>query len=137
MNPAFVAACFGAFCVVMGAVGAHVTAGSESVKDLETAPELASLALVNWMTGVFMALIHLGLAWMVAQHGLTRLAWLLIVGAMCFAGSIWLKLAFGQAAVSSEALNMLVQVSRPLAPIGGMTLILCWVWLAIASWKTH
>lgn len=96
------AALSGAMAVAAGAFGAHGASGQAA----------------EWLrTGGQYQLVHAVAALVAAQMGARVPAWLFVAGAMLFAGTLYLM-----------ALGMPRWLGA-ITPIGGMALILGWLWL--------
>lgn len=113
---AVLAGVLGASGVALAAVGAHVTAGDDPAA---------------WQAASLMHLVHaltlLAIAALLRQ-GVGRL-WLGVAAAMTagvvlFSGSIYRAGVLG------------LDSSGPLAPVGGSLLILAWLLLVVAAWRS-
>jgi uncharacterized membrane protein YgdD (TMEM256/DUF423 family) len=105
----FAAALSAAFAIMAGAFGAHA------------AP---SIQAAGWLqTGASYQLIHAVAALILFQSGLCRQAAMLLIGAAIFAGALY-ALALGAP-----------RWMGAVAPIGGATMILGWVWAAYRFWR--
>ncbi len=102
------AALSGALAVAAGAFGAHGASG----------------AAVEWLkTGAQYQLIHVLAALVALRMEARGPAWLFVVGAAIFAGTLYL-MALG-----------LPRWLGAITPIGGTLLIVGWIWLAFVGWR--
>jgi uncharacterized membrane protein YgdD (TMEM256/DUF423 family) len=102
------AALSGAVAVAAGAFGAHGASG----------------AAVEWLkTGAQYQLIHVVAAMVALRMEARGPAWLFVVGAGVFAGTLYL-MALG-----------LPRWLGAITPIGGTLLIAGWLWLAFVGWR--
>jgi uncharacterized membrane protein YgdD (TMEM256/DUF423 family) len=101
--------------VLLGAFGAH------ALKDKLA----ANGAVDSWDTGVFYQMVHAVVLFVLALHGRGGSgAWYcLLVGVICFSGSIYLL-----------ALKVAPWL-WPVTPLGGVLLMAGWVWLVFARWR--
>ena len=118
------AAALGATGVAAGAFGAHALRGFLTGRGM----------LEAWQTGVHYHLLHavalLGLAaWMRSEPGgvgarrASLAAWCWIVGTILFSGSLYL--------IAAGAPRWM----GPVTPVGGLGLIVGWVFLGAAAWS--
>lgn len=104
----FLAAISGALAVIAGAMGAHYVHGPGA----------------DWMkTGGQYQLIHAVAALVAGRMGAKVPAWLFVVGGAVFAGTLYL-MAFG-----------LPHILGAVTPIGGVLMIIGWIWLAFDAAK--
>ena len=109
----------GALGVAAGAFGAHALAGKLAADRLELFELAARYQMIH-------ALALIAAAWAAQRwpSALTSAAgWLLLVGVVIFCGTIY-ALAFGAP-----------RILGAVTPIGGMSLIIGWVLLALAALK--
>ena len=107
----------GAIAVVLGAFGAH------ALKD-----QLSATQLSAYKTGVLYHFIHtlllLGIYIKMEQSGnfisLKRAFWFVVVGIICFSGSLYLL-------TTQDLLGINLSFLGPITPIGGVFFILGWV----------
>lgn len=113
---------FGATAVVLGAFGAH---GLENVLEAD--------AIATFETGVTYQFYHAFLLLLVSLFALSEktkkyIFWLLIIGILCFSGSIYL--------LATNALTGFdFKVIFWVTPLGGTLLIFAWVLLFINFFK--
>ena len=113
------ASVLGAVSVAMGAIGSHVARNGDGA-DYQ-----------NWMIAVQFALFHV-LAAILASVKPNQNAWArfagvgFIFGTVCFSGSIWIKAAWPPETFAFSG------IIGPAAPIGGVSLMLSWVLLAVS-----
>lgn len=102
------AALSGALAVGAGAFGAHGASG----------------AAVEWLrTGAQYQLVHVLAALVAMRMDARGPAWLFVIGAGIFAGTLYL-MALG-----------LPRWLGAITPIGGTLLIVGWLWLAVVGWR--
>jgi uncharacterized membrane protein YgdD (TMEM256/DUF423 family) len=121
--PLLAAGLVGAAGIAAGAFGAHALR-----------PYLLARGTLDvWETAVHYHLLHaaalLGIAgWLRAERGtaaLRRTGWAVgcwCFGTVCFSGSLYLLAVGGPAWLG------------PVTPLGGLALVLGWLWLAAAAW---
>lgn len=120
------AAVFGAVAVVLGAFGAH------ALKEKLGAPELD-----NWKTAVsyqfYHTLVLLFLAIVPAGNkSYQQLAfWCFTAGIVLFCGSIYLLATRSLTGITRTA------VLGPITPLGGLSLILGWIFLLVSVFKSN
>ncbi len=108
-----IAACSGALAVVLGAFGAH------SLRETLSAHQTADI----WETAAFYHFIHtLALLWC-ADQGKSKPWWCFLFGIAVFSGSLYLLAISGWEWLGA------------VAPVGGASLILGWLWLAASFRK--
>lgn len=109
---------FGSAAVVAGAVGAHVAQkqlGPEALNSYETAVRYMLIhAVVLLFCGTYLKLDP-------TSMGIKIAGGLFIVGIVLFCGTL--------------LLHALTAVRIPLAPIGGMALIMAWLAIAFGAWQ--
>lgn len=112
---------FGALAVTLGAFGAH------ALKNL-----LSPTALQNWNTAVNYQFIHtlalLFLAISPQNRHFKIASWFFGLGILLFSGSLYLLSL-------REVWPMPIAFLGPITPIGGLLLILGWVYLFISALK--
>lgn len=119
------AALFGAVCVIMAASGAHLVRLPLPPESPMPAFLIAERDYSSWNIAVSLGLFHV-LAALCASlidpsNILRRFAGLgFCIGATLFSGAVWANLLSGPA-----------DIAGPLAPVGGITLIVSWVLFAI------
>jgi uncharacterized membrane protein YgdD (TMEM256/DUF423 family) len=108
------AAATGAMAVMLGAFGAH------GLKDLLAQNGTAAI----WEKAVFYHFIHTVILFVLAQRQPLKAGpwWCFFSGIVIFSGSLYL--------LAVTNLHWLGAVT----PIGGVSLIAGWIWLAVASW---
>ncbi len=112
-------AVLGALGVAAGAFGAHALAGKLAADRLELFELAARYQMIH-------ALALIAAAWAAQRwpSGITSAAgWLFVAGVVIFCGTIY-ALAFGAP-----------RILGAVTPIGGMSLIIAWVLLAVAALK--
>ena len=119
MNFALVAGVSGFLAVAAGAFGAHALRGSMS-------PELMSV----YQTAVLYHLAHtlalLGAAWLTKEHpgwAAQAAGWAFLAGIVLFSGSLYALALSGVRALGA------------ITPLGGVSLLLGWVMLALSAWR--
>lgn len=123
-------AILGGLGVAFGAFGAHWLEGAVKQWSLEPAEELKRLetweVAVRYQMYHALALLALGT---LAKRGITRCttwsARLFIVGTVIFSGCLYALVLSG------------VKVLGAIVPIGGTCLIVGWVLLAVAAWRSQ
>ncbi len=107
-----IAAATGALGVILGAFGAHGLEGHVTAERLEV-----------WKTATFYQLIHVpALIFLcVLPRFLAAAAWLFLFGILIFSGSLYLLVILDQGWLGA------------VTPIGGSSLILAWLWLAVRA----
>jgi len=111
-----VGAALAALGVAAGAFGAH------GLKE-QVSPEMLEV----WKTGAFYQIVHalaLVAIGTLATHNKpppTPIAWLFLIGVLLFSGSLYLLVVTGVKALGA------------ITPIGGLSFILAWTWLAIST----
>lgn len=109
-----IAACSGALAVVLGAFGAH------GLRETLSARQTTDI----WETAAFYHFIHtLALLWS-ADRGKAKPWWCFLFGIVIFSGSLYLLAISGWKWLGA------------VAPVGGASLILGWLWLAASFQKT-
>lgn len=111
----FVAALLIVTGVIVGASGSHALRSMLSASQLHSLDTAVQYQLFNAL-----GLLVIGLLWQSrADAWLPRIAWMLLLGILCFSGGIYI---------------MLAGAPRPLGlitPVGGVLMILAWAALAI------
>lgn len=116
----FIGSLLAAAGVMLGAFGAHALRS-----------RVGDQLLATWETAVFYHLVHavalVALAAFASRLGNAAaiIGWLFMAGILLFSGSLYALVLSG---------------IRPLGiitPVGGVALILGWLWLAFAAWKMH
>ena len=114
-------ALFGALGVGLGAFGAHALKARLSPEDLAIFEVGVRYQMYHGL-----ALIGLGFVASKIDSGLIRTAgWLFVVGIIIFSGSLYTLVLSG------------IRVLGAVTPIGGVAIIIAWILLAIAAFKTH
>ncbi|MFY7928564.1 MAG: DUF423 domain-containing protein [Oligoflexus sp.] len=114
-------ALFGALGVGLGAFGAHALKARLSPEDLAIFEVGVRYQMYHGL-----ALIGLGFVASKIDSGLIRTAgWLFVVGIIIFSGSLYTLVLSG------------MRVLGAVTPIGGVAIIIAWILLAIAAFKTH
>ena len=114
-------ALFGALGVGLGAFGAHALKARLSPEDLAIFEVGVRYQMYHGL-----ALIGLGFVASKIDAGLLRTAgWLFVVGIIIFSGSLYTLVLSG------------IRVLGAVTPIGGVAMIIAWILLAIAAFKTH
>ena len=108
----------GCFCVLFGAWLAHAAShlSPELITRLTTAHQYQMLHTIALLA---VAVWHQHLATVKPSKLLTVISWLFILGILCFSGSLYLKTLLAMPVIGK------------LAPIGGVTLALAWLGIAI------
>jgi len=114
-------ALFGALGVGLGAFGAHALKARLSPEDLAIFEVGVRYQMYHGL-----ALIGLGFVASKIDSGLIRTAgWLFVVGIIIFSVSLYTLVLSG------------MRVLGAVTPIGGVAIIIAWILLAIAAFKTH
>ncbi|MXV52232.1 DUF423 domain-containing protein [Pedobacter sp. HMF7647] len=117
------AAILGLIAVALGAFGAHGLRDKISVQDLE-----------NWKTAANYQFVHALVLLVISGTSVNQkikinnAALLFILGIICFSGSLYLLATRAITGISTAVLG-------PVTPIGGLLLILGWLFLIIAPVK--
>lgn len=109
-KPSLLAFCGGVLAAVSVGLGAYAAHG---VADAQAQSSLQTAALYAFGHGIALAALSAGTARLLGRVGL----YLLLVGTLLFAGSL--------------AGNALAQLGSPLAPVGGIGMILGWLLWAL------
>ncbi len=107
-----VAAALGALAVAMGAFGAHALQPYFTTDQIDT-----------WNTASHYLIIHVLAALLCVALSASRVGWGFVLGAILFSGSLYGYLLSG--------LRPLVFVT----PLGGVVMVLSWLWLGVTLWK--
>jgi uncharacterized membrane protein YgdD (TMEM256/DUF423 family) len=117
------AAIIAAITIAIGAFGAH------GLKNLVDASSLASFETgVRYQMYHALALFVIGLTPSISEILKRRVLWLFIVGIVLFSGSIYMLSL-------QEVLPFSVKWIAFATPLGGLSFIIGWVWLAIGVFK--
>ncbi len=107
-------AIYGMLSIILGAFGAH------ALKNILTPERLQSFeTAVRYQMYAAFFLIFVGWILKFDTGSEKWISWLMIVGALCFSGSIYL-LSF------KDQLGMNMKFIGPITPIGGLLMILSW-----------
>ncbi|MFT5078757.1 MAG: uncharacterized membrane protein YgdD (TMEM256/DUF423 family) [Planctomycetota bacterium] len=119
------AAILAAITIAIGAFGAH------GLKKLVDASSLASFETgVRYQMYHALALFVIGLTPSISEILKRRIFWLFIGGIVLFSGSIYILSL-------QEVLLFSVKWSAFATPLGGLSFIIGWVWLAIGVFKSN
>lgn len=114
------AAVFGFIAIVLGAFGAH------ALKRVLTLDQLSSFEVgVKYLMYHALFLLFLGTTQLLLPEQKTPIYYLTLSGTILFSGSIFLL-----ATSSISGINF--KFFGPVTPIGGLLLILSWIWLFVS-----
>jgi len=109
-----------AVAVALGAFGAHALRSRLEPRDLEIFETAVRYQMYH-------ALALLAAGWVLARGGAgaSAAAWGFVAGTVIFCGSLYLMVATGQRWLGA------------VTPLGGVALILGWLFLASAAWRSE
>ena len=109
-----------AVAVALGAFGAHALRSRLEPRDLEIFETAVRYQMYH-------ALALLAAGWLLARGGTgaSTAAWAFVAGTVIFCGSLYLMVATGHRWLGA------------VTPLGGVALILGWLLLASAAWRTE
>jgi uncharacterized membrane protein YgdD (TMEM256/DUF423 family) len=123
------AASLGGLSVALGAFGAHALPGALASQNLDASEMTRRLA--NWETAaryhMYHALALLAVGWLASRGGgvsANVAGWCFVVGVAIFSGCLYALVLSGMKFLGA------------IVPIGGVLLIVGWLALAVAGWKS-
>ena len=113
------AAIFGAIAIILGAFGAH------ALKKVLTTEELATFETgVKYQMYHALFLLLVGISGLITEKAKKAIYYFVLFGVLLFSGSIYL--------LATDSLNDFnFKIIGFVTPIGGLLLIMAWIWLFI------
>lgn len=115
----FLGALNGALAVILGAFGAH---GLKNRVDASMLEIWSTASQYHFYHALGLLLIGL-LARQFGNAGLVSAGWIMFTGMLVFSGSLYILVLTGQKWLGA------------VTPLGGLTLIVAWIWLAWSLWR--